>query len=242
MPTPDWDTLAPTDGTPGNAYELGLDVFMGATFVNIPDITALNPQPQPKTRARSSYATKGNPRPNTHRRGMNLSFNVEIVRDDAGQYQDELNYLLAKAQLLNEDNRVIARVFDTLGAQFAFEGEFAVEFSRPSTGDEDAGWFGFTLTGYGEAVMIENPVNDAAVPGIISATPAGQSVGEEVIVYGFGFTGMTGVTVDGIAAVTPQFVDDRHIIVKIPVGAAGPAPIIVTTPDGPSAALSYTVV
>ncbi len=242
MPTEDWDTLAPTDGTPGNAYELGLDVFMGAAFVNVPDITALNPQPQPKTRNRSSYAVKGNPRPNTHRRGMNLSFNVEIVRDPQGQYQDELNYLLTKAMLLNEDNRVIVRVFDTLGAQFAFEGEYAVEFSRPSTGDEDAGWFGFTLTGYGEAALIENPVNDEILPGIISATPPGQSVGDELILYGLAFTGMTGVTIDGTAVVTPQLVDDRHIIAKIPVGATAASPIIVTTADGASAPLSYTVV
>lgn len=242
MPTADWDTLEPTAGTPGNAYELGLDVYMGAAFINVPDITALNPQPQPKTRNRSSYAAKGKARPNTYARDMNLSFNVEVVRDEAGQYQDELQYLLSKSFMLDADNIVIIRVFDTLGAGFAFEGEYTIEMGRPQTGDEDPGWYSFTLSSVGGVVLIENPVNDDAAPGIVSITPAGQSIGEEVIIKGVGFTGMTGITIDGAAVVTPTLVDDRHIIAKIPVGAAGPAPVIVTTADGPSTALSYTVV
>lgn len=242
MPAPDWDTLAPTDGTPGNAYEFGVDVKIGDAWVNVPDITALNPQPQPKTRNRASYAAKGKARPNTYARDVNLSFNVEIVRDPVlGTYQEELQYLLDKAQMLDADNRVQLRVFDTLGADFAFEGYFNLEYSRPSTGDEDAGWFGFTAASYGGVEAIENPAEDLD-PGIITALPAGKSVGDYLQIHGRNFTGMTGVTIDGIAVVAPELVDDRNIIAKVPVAAAGSAPIVVTTPEGASVARAYTVV
>jgi hypothetical protein len=208
----------------------------------VPDITALNPQPQPKTRNRSSYAAKGKARPNTYQRDINLGFNVEVVRTDGVNYQDELQYLIDKAQMLNADNQARFRVFDTLGADFAFEGVFNLEYSRPNTGDEDAGWFGFAGGSVGGVEAIPNPVADAAVPGITSMGPAGQSVGEYITITGQFFTGMTGVTIDGIAVVTPDLVDSRHIIAKIPVAAAGPAPVIVTTPVGASTALSYTVI
>lgn len=241
MPTADWDTLTPTDGTPGNAYEFGVDVYMGAAWVNIPDITALNPQPQAKTRNRSSYATKGKARPNTYARDMNLSFNVEIVRDDAEQYQDELAYLLTKAQLLNEDNNVRVRVFDTLGGQFAFEGLYSIEYNRPSTGDEDAGWFGFALSSIGGATLIENPVNDAIVPAVVGVTPDGAAVGDTVVIRGLAFTGATAISIDGVAAFTgATVIDDRTIAVEIPAGVSGPAPVIVTGPLGASAPFAYT--
>lgn len=240
MPTPDWDTLEPTDGTPGNAYEYGIDVFMGAAWINIPDITALNPTFSAKTRNRSSYATKGKTRTNTYARDLNLAFNIEVVRDAAGLYQDELQYMLDKAALLNEDNRVVLRVFDTLGADWAWEGEFNIEAGRPSTGDEDAGWFSIAATGYGGAVKVPNPVNDGADPGIVSALPSGAAATAALFLEGINFTGATGVTIGGTAGTGLTVIDDRHIRVIVPAGAAGSAPIVVTTPDGPSLPLPYT--
>lgn len=241
MPTPDWDTLEPTPGTPGNAYELGLDVKIGEAWVNVPDITALNPQPQPKKRNRSSYAAKGKRRNNTFQRDMNLSFNVEIVRDELGEYQEELLYLLDKAQMLNEDNIVEVRVFDTLGASYAFEGDYTIELSRPNTGDEDAGWWGFALESFGDVGAIANPAEDLD-PGIISVMPLLAAVGEVVQVHGRNFTGATAVSVDGVAAFsTIEPFDDRNFSIEIPSGAAGPANIIVTTPEGASVAFPYTV-
>lgn len=240
MPAADWENVEPTDGTPGNAYEFGLDVLMGSAWINIPDITALNPQSQPKTRSRTSYAAKGKARPNTHARDMNLAFNVEIVRDEAGQYQDELAYLLAKSQMLNEDNRVTFRVFDQLGADYAWEGEFNLEHGRPSTGDEDAGWFSFTGGSYGGVVAIENPVNDDAVPGLVSATPSGATATTRLMVTGVNLTGATAVTIGGVTGTAITVHDDRHLSFTVPAGSAGSAPIIVTTPDGASVALPYT--
>jgi len=84
-------------------------------------------------------------------------------------------------------------------------------------------------------------VTETAAPAITSITPAGQSVGEVIIVQGFGFTGATSVTVDAIAA---NFVvqSSTSLAVVIPAGAAGAADVIVTTPNGASPAVSYTVV
>jgi len=240
MPTADWDTLEPTDGTPGNAFELGLDVFIGAGWFNIPDITALNPQPQAQTRNRSSYAAKGQPRPNTYARGMTLGVNVEVVRDETGQYQDELQYLLDKAALLNDDNKVRVRWFDTLGADYAYEMTATIEHSRPNTGDQDAGWFGFTFTATSTPEKVPNPVLDDADPALASAAPSGADATERVLVTGIGLTGATGVTIGGTAGTGVVVHDDRHLSFVVPAGSAGSAPIIVTTPAGSSAALPYT--
>jgi hypothetical protein len=240
MPTADWDTLEPTEGTPGNAFELGLDVFIGAGWFNIPDITALNPQPQAQTRNRSSYAAKGQPRPNTYARGMTLGVNVEVVRDEAGQYQDELQYLLDKAALLNDDNKIAVRWFDTLGADYAYEMTATIEHSRPSTGDTDAGWFGFTMTATSTPEKIENPVNDAAVPQVAGADRSAAAATETLLLTGVNFTGTTGVTIGGVAGTGLQVFDDRHLKFVVPAGSAGSAPIIVTNAAGASTALPYT--
>lgn len=240
MPTPDWDTLTPTDGTPGNAFELGLDVKIGAAWVNVPDITALNPQPQAQTRNRSTYAAKGKPLPTTFARGMQLSVNVEQVRDDAGQYQDELQYLLDKGWLLGQDNEVEIRVFDTLGADYAFQMMATVEISRPNTGDTDAGFWGFTLTATNDPTKIANPVNDDIEPQIVSATPSGVAATGKVLVTGLAFTGATGAHVGATAASSITVFDDRHAEIVVPAGSAGATYITVTTPDGTSAQLPYT--
>jgi hypothetical protein len=240
MPTPNWDTLTPTDGTPGNAFELGIDVKIGESWPNIPDITAVNPTPSPQTRNRSSYAAKGRPVPTVFARGMGLSFNVEIVRDDAGQFQDELQYLLDKSALLGDDNIVTVRFFDTLGADYAYEAEWTIEHGRANTGDTDAGFFSFTLTATSDPQKITNPVNDDIEPQIASALPSGADATETVLVSGLAFTGATGVTIGGVAGTGLVVFDDRHLKFVVPAGAAGSAPIIVTTPDGPSVPLPYT--
>lgn len=239
-PAADWDTLTPTDGTPGNAYEYGIDVKIGAAWVNIPDITALNPTFTPRSRRRATYAAKGTNRSNTYARDLSVALNVEVVRDELDQYQAELQYLLDVSALLNEDNRAEFRVFDTLGADWAWEFEASVEQGRPQTGDEDPGWFGFTLASYGEPTKIPNPVSEGIDPGVISAVPSGAAAGEAIFISGLAFTGATAVTIGGIAATDFDVIDDRQIRAVVPAGSAGSAPIIVTTAAGASAPLAYT--
>lgn len=78
-------------------------------------------------------------------------------------------------------------------------------------------------------------------PVVVSVAPSGQSVGEDVVIAGRNFTGMSGVTIDGVAVVSPLLASDDMIVATIPTGAAGASDVIVTTTDGASAAYSYTV-
>jgi len=82
----------------------------------------------------------------------------------------------------------------------------------------------------------------AGVPVITGVTPAGQSIGDPIIIWGVRFTGTTGVTIDG-AAVTLYALDgDTRIAAVIPAGAVGASNVVVTNASGASAAYSYTVV
>lgn len=239
-PTADWDTLEPTAGTPGNSYEAGLDIKIGDAWFNVPDITGLAPTFNPKTRDRATYAAKGKARPNTYARDVSLAFNVEQVRDELGQFQDELNYLLGKAGMLNEDNQIEARFFDVEGAEWAYGGTFAVEHGRANTGDNDAGFFSFTLSSIGGATPISNPVNDDPTPAIATATPSGAVATEEVLLTGLDFTGATGAHVGATAATSIHVYDDRHAKIVVPTGSAGDTYLTVTTPDGTSPQFPYT--
>jgi hypothetical protein len=84
----------------------------------------------------------------------------------------------------------------------------------------------------------------STVPTIDTALPTGRAVGELITVKGDRFTGTTGVTVGGVSvgAVNVGFsiVSDDELVVKVPSGTAGSAPIIVTNASGASAAKAYT--
>lgn len=240
MPTPDWDTLAPTEGTPANSFEFGVDVFIGATWVNIPDITAVNPAFTPKVRARTSYAAKGQALGNKYADDMVLSFNVEIVRDALGQYQEELQFLVDAGHAKNAANRVRMRTFDTLGADEAYEGIARIGVARQGTGDDEAAWKAITATGYGEWEKIANPVNDALLPGLMRVGPTGQAATEAVAIHGLAFTGATGVKFGAVNATSFEVIDDRNLIAVLPAGSAGNVAVTVITPAGTSAGLAYT--
>ena len=78
----------------------------------------------------------------------------------------------------------------------------------------------------------------APVPTVTSVSPAiGPLLGNtEITITGTSFTGATSVTVGGVAAPLPIYVDnDTSIRVITPAGSAGTASVLVTTPGGTSA-------
>ena len=85
----------------------------------------------------------------------------------------------------------------------------------------------------------------APLPLILSIGPAGVAVAGTVLISGqfFSMPGVTlsGVTIDGVAVVSPQLVTSTQIIAKIPAGAVAASDVIVTTTNGASPAVSYTV-
>ena len=105
-----------------------------------------------------------------------------------------------------------------------------------------------TFTGTGPAVrstyVFDGWADADSDPVIVSVTPAGQSVGEQVTITGSNFVGVTGITIDGVAVPAGTFtvIGTTTIVAEIPATAAGPSPVIVTTAAGPSNTVSYTVV
>ena len=101
-------------------------------------------------------------------------------------------------------------------------------------------------------VVIESPNGDSQ-PGLFTFTPVvGAALidgltpdrgpvigGTPVTITGSGFTGATSVTVDG-ATVPFSVVDDTTITIVTPPHAAGPVPVVVTTPVGPTPAATFT--
>ena len=79
-----------------------------------------------------------------------------------------------------------------------------------------------------------------AVPTITSALPASQTTGEVVTLVGTGFSGVTGITIGGVAATGFDVISATKIYITLPSGTAGSAPIIVTTSAGASTAKAYT--
>lgn len=80
----------------------------------------------------------------------------------------------------------------------------------------------------------------APVPVITTALPASKTTSDIIALVGTGFEGTTAITVGGVNAPTFDVDSDTKIYLTIPAGSAGSAPIIVTTPGGPSVAKAYT--
>ncbi|MDO7882731.1 IPT/TIG domain-containing protein [Salinibacterium soli] len=79
-------------------------------------------------------------------------------------------------------------------------------------------------------------------PVILSLVPDSgpHTGGTAVLVSGSGFTGATGVTFDGVAALNVVVVDDETITLITPPGEVGPAEVRVLHPNGNSAPLTFT--
>lgn len=87
-----------------------------------------------------------------------------------------------------------------------------------------------------------NPGTAATVPLVLSATPSGQSAAKPLTLTGQSFLGTTGITVGGVAVAAGAFTvqSDNLIVLVMPAGSAGSAPIIVTNAVGAGASFPYT--
>lgn len=81
---------------------------------------------------------------------------------------------------------------------------------------------------------------EPSVATITTALPASMGEGEIVKLVGTGFSSGTGVTVGGVAVVSPDFRSDTVAYITLPSGSSGSAPIIVANAGGDSSAKSYT--
>jgi hypothetical protein len=240
-----WDAVAQSDGTPGNSFEflLALQLNRVGPHVQFADITNVNPAFSGKTRMRQTYAAKGNDLANTYARNLVLSFDVEVVRDENGAFQAELQDLLNAARSLGEANRRSIQAYDALGADYAFQAIFAIEHNRTNTDWDSASFFSFTATQYTPTEWITNPVLDGLVPIIAAASPSGAAAAAHVYIQGEHFAGVTGaasVKFGATNATSYTVVDDNLIDAVVPAGSAGLTYIRVTNPEGVGQDFPYT--
>lgn len=79
-------------------------------------------------------------------------------------------------------------------------------------------------------------------PMIWSISPAGLTVAGVMVIHGVNFTGMTAATIGGTTITTKSVADDATVLATIPAGVtAGAKDVVITTPNGASAAFSYVV-
>lgn len=239
-----WDSIAATDGTPAQGFEFLLDILLASgQTVTTADIADLNPAFTAKTRARNTYASKGQDQSLKYGDNLVLTWNHEPVRDANGALQPELQELIDASRANGAQNLRTLRVYDALGADYAFESEFAIAVTRGGTGWDDKAWFALTATQYSQTRWITNPVIAGNVPTLTSAAPSGAETGDTVYIQGRNFTGVSGasaVKFGGTAGTNATPLSDTLLSVTVPAGSAGSAPITVTNDEGTSAALPYT--
>lgn len=245
--------IAPTRGTNASSYEWILDVGIvpenpgdPIDWLNVPDITALAPNSTQTTADGSTYANQGQTDTATIGESFNLSVNVKVVTDTAGDVIPALNLMIEAANaLLDQEragDRVLAiRFYHYKLANMAYEYTADITWTRQNTGNVDLEFLAFTLTGKGDRKVIPNPaLVPLAVAALVSALPSGAAEGDIVRITGSDLKGATSVKFGTDEAATFVIVGGTAIYATLPAGTAGSAAIIVTTSAGASNSLAYT--
>lgn len=234
-----WDAVAQTEGTPANSYEMlvGVKAAGSPSFTRSGDVTNVNPAFTAKTRARQTYAAKGADLAIKYGDTLALSFDVELIRDENGQFQPFAQDLIDAAKQNGLDNLREIQVYDALGADLALEGKFAISFSRSGTGWDEASFLTITATQYGRIEWIDNPVLTGNVPVISAVLPADAGDGDAIYIQGSNLGNVveatpTNVTIGGVNAADFEVVSDSLIVATMPTGDAGSAPVAVHNPSG----------
>ena len=243
---------APTQGVNGNSYEMKLDVAplvvspAEPSWLVCPDITALQPNPSPKTADGGTYANRGQDDPVGIGESFTLGYDAKVVRNSEGKVAPYMGLLLAasNAHLPGGDPSkkvIMARAYHEWIAELAWQFTAEVSFQRKNTGNADVEFFSFTLTAKGDRKVIPNPALDApSAPTVTAAEPSAAEEGAWVEILGTGFADATSVTFGGVAATSFLLATGGRLFAQMPAGTAGSAPIVVTTPAGASTAFAYT--
>lgn len=243
-----YDTTAPSQGSLALAHQRLLRMKIGGVFVNVTgDINALALNPTPITVPREVYGTKA--RTSTNIIGYNFAptFNVEVVRDPAtglivGAQSWLIDLINAAYAEGGANKREFQIITDALDERFpAFEGLFSVAVADANNGFADKALLTFTLNNDGVVEKLPvSPIAGNGSPILETASPAGQTVGDLIVVRGYNLSTFVSATIDGAAVVEHRIVDDNAVVLLIPATVAGSAPIIVTNSKGASTALPYT--
>lgn len=242
-----YDTTAPSVGSVALAHQRLIRVKQAGVFVNITgDINNLALNPTPITVPREVYGQKGRTSQDIIGYNYAPTFNVEVVRDPVTKQivvsQAWFKDLVAAAFSEGEANKREFQLFtDALDESMpVLQGKFSVAYSEANTGYADKGVVTFTLANDGAVPQIPSPLAGTGVPILESASPAGQTVGDLIVVRGYKLGTTVSATIDGAAVTELRPVDDYTVVLQIPATVAGAAPIVVTNSVGASNSLAYT--
>lgn len=89
-------------------------------------------------------------------------------------------------------------------------------------------------------MITEEVAGPGAAPTVSGVTPASAATGATITITGTNLNATTAVTVGGNAATNVNVVSGTSVTATMPAGTAGSAPVVVTTPAGPSNSFAYT--
>ncbi|ERG63540.1 hypothetical protein L332_03620 [Agrococcus pavilionensis RW1] len=246
----------PAGATLGKSFEYGLDVNIGTSaspvWQPVRRISNFNPTPTPRTQDAQTYDDLGADNQDVTGWSFALAFNVQVNRlVSTGLYLPEIEALLARTEpdATGELATIEVRWYHkpaqgTPNPNDARQGLATVATSRVNTGPAgEIETLSVTLTGKGPAQKITNPFTGwgtTASPTVQSVLPPGEGANELVTITGSNLLGATAVTFGGTAATDFTVVSATTIVASLPAGSAGSAPVVVTTPAGPSPAAAYT--
>jgi hypothetical protein len=241
----DFDTVAPTQGDNGNSFEWLWDIAAfvpndpAPAWVNVPDITGLDPKPTNQMKDDTTYANKGKTSQAKIGEDFTLAVQVKGVKDLTGEFQPELLILLAATDP-DSDGLIRYRYYHATSPSLAYQGTAVVEASRANTDNNSTEFFSFNMTGKGDRTKITNPGVTTPAPALSSALPSGAAEGELVTIKGSALTDASAVKFGASNASDYTVVNDNTIVASVPAGSAGSAAISVVTPAGTSDNLPYT--
>ena len=242
-----YDTTVQTDGTLALAHEQILRLKRNGNFENVTgDCNNILDTRTPVKSARENYGNKARDASSKLADNHVITFDAEAVRDNTGAIaQPWLVPLLNIAKATGSGNKIDAQLFDAKDpALGAIEGTFTVEVAPLKTGYADSGGYKFTLTGDGVIRDIASPIGGSGVPIIASVLPLNQGAGSNIYVRGSNVSAITAATVGGVTVPLvggiSQIPGETNIVVlELPAGTAGSAPIVLTNAAGAGVAYPY---
>jgi hypothetical protein len=242
-----YDTTAPSAGSLALAHQQLLRIKLAGVFTNITgDVNNLLLNPTPIEVQREVYGTKG--RTSSDVIGYNFAptFDVEVVRDPATKQivaaQAWFIDLMNAAYATGADNkREFQIITDALDERLpAFEGLFSVKVAPKNSGYADKAVYGFTLANDGVIEQLTtSPIAGGSAPLLETASPAGQTTGDLIVVRGYRLASTVSATIDGQAVAEFRVVDDNTVVLLIPETVSGSSAIVVTNSEGASNSLTY---
>ncbi|MBM0275322.1 phage tail tube protein [Micromonospora tarensis] len=221
-----------------------LQVNTGTTgspvWTTVTGLTDFKPTINPTMQDDSDYETDGWNSSEKTAQGWQIEATVLLKDDGSGTFNSGVEKMRLASDQFGDTSRVEVRWFDKDGRAEAYQGTALVTWERANSGNTDLDAAKVTLTGRGARTSIANPLiaDPLADPAVTALAPnTGPAAGNTLAtISGINFTGATAVTFGGTAATTFRVISPSVISVVTPAKAAGQYDVVVTTPNGTSAA------